>query len=90
MNHTKGNGLTADNSQPAKTCTQDTNDLNYATGTRHRKAESTLIARLALAGHVVHKGRCDDYTVCKYGYTHYCQDLIELHAFAVRLGVCHD
>ena len=77
---------------PAPTKTQsafrtDTNDLNYPTGQRISKAESTLLARLALAGHVVHKGRCDDYTVCKYGYAQYCQDLEALDAFAYQLGV---
>ena len=65
----------------------DTNYLNYPTGQRTSKAESTLLARLALAGHVVHKGRCDDYTVCKYGYAQYCQDLEALDAFAYQLGV---
>lgn len=69
---------------------QSTNDLDFPTGQRQRKEEATLLARLALAGHVVHRGRCKDYTVCKYGYAQYCQDLIELHAFAVRLGVCHE
>ena len=69
---------------------QSTNEVDYLTGKRLSKEESTLLARLALAGHVVHRGRCNDYTVCKYGYAHYCQDLIELHAFAVRLGVCHE
>jgi len=85
--HTMRNGLTTPHSQPAETYTLNTNDLDYATGKRQRKAEATLLARLALAGHVVHLGRCKDYTVCKYGYAHYCQDLDELNAFAVRLGV---
>jgi hypothetical protein len=66
---------------------QNTNDLDFATSERHRKDEWTLLARLALAGHVVHRGNCNDYTVCKYGYAHYCQDLAELTAFAIRLGV---
>jgi len=87
VNATNGNGLTATNSQPAET-NQCTNDLDFPTGQRRRKDESTLLARLALAGHVVHRGRSDDYIVCKYGYAQYCQDLIELHAFAVCLGVC--
>lgn len=90
MHPTNSNGLAAANNQPAKTYTLSTNDLDFPTGQRLRKEESTLLARLALAGHVVHRGRCNDYTVCKYGYAHYCQDLIELHAFAVRLGVCHE
>ena len=87
---TNGDGLTTPHSQPAETYAPNTNDLDYPTGKRQRKEESTLLARLALAGHVVHRGRSDDYTVYKYGYAHYCQDLNELQAFAVRLGVSHE
>ena len=65
----------------------DTNDLNYPTGQRTRKAESNLLARLALAGLVVHKGCCGDYTVCKHGFVQYCQDLATLDGFAHKLGV---
>jgi len=53
----------------------------------HIKAVATQIARLALAGHVVHKGKRGDYTVCKYGLTRYCKDFVELQAFARQLGV---
>jgi hypothetical protein len=79
---------------PAPTKTQnafqtDTNDLDSATGARQRKDESTLLAQLAQAGHVVHKGGFDDYTVCKFGLAKYCQDLTELRAFALQLGVIH-
>lgn len=84
---TMSNGLAAANNQPAETYKLSANDLDYPTGKRLRKEEATLLARLALTGHVVHRGRCNDYTVCKYGYAQYCQDLIELHAFAMRLGV---
>ena len=87
MNSTKGNGLTADNSQPAETYKQDTNDLNFATGTRRSKAESNLCEMLALAGHAVHSLKDGGYLVCKYGYTHHASDLEALKAFAVRLGV---
>lgn len=45
------------------------------------------IARLALAGHVVHKGTDGDYLVCKYGMTRWCKDFAELAAFAKKLGV---
>lgn len=77
---------------PAPTKTQsafrtDINDLNYPTGQRTSKAESTLLARFALAGHVVHKGSRGDYTVCKRGLSRYCLDLDELAAFACLLGV---
>lgn len=68
---------------------QSTNDLDFPTGQRQRKAESTLLARLALAGHVVHGGNCNDYTVCKWGLSYYAQDFAELSAFAIRLGVRH-
>ena len=90
MNSTKGNGLTADNSQPAKTFTQETNDLNFATGKRHSKAESNLRALLSLAGHAVHSLKDGGYLVCKWGYTHHAHDLDALNAVAVRLGVCHE
>ena len=90
MNHTKGNGLTADNSQPAETFTQDTNDLNFATGKRNSKAESNLCALLALAGHAVHSLKGGGYLVCKWGYTHQASNLEALKAFAVRLGVSHE
>lgn len=50
------------------------------------KAIATEIARLALAGHAVHKGNCEDFTVCKYGMAKYCQDFAELQAFAKQLG----
>lgn len=67
--------------------TDTTNDLNFATGTRHSKAEATQIAELALAGHAVHKGRNRDYLVCKYGLTRYCLDFDALQAFGRRLGI---
>ena len=66
---------------------QNTTNLNFRTLQLQRKVESPVIARLALAGHVVHRGECNDYTLRKYGYAHYRQDLAELTAFAIRLGV---
>ncbi len=90
MNHTMSNGLAAANNQPAKTYTQNVNDLDFATGTRHSKAESTLRAIMAMAGHAVYPLKDGGYLVCKYGYTHNADDLDGLHDFAVRLGVCHE
>jgi len=55
--------------------------------TEQKTSIGELIARLALAGHVVHKGQHGDYTVSKYGMTRYCQDAAELAAFAKLLGV---
>lgn len=87
MIHVKSNGLAAANNQPAETHKANTD--HYPTDTRLRKEELTLIAQFALAGHVVHRGRYDDFIVCKFGYSRYCQDLNELHAFAMRMGLCH-
>ena len=50
------------------------------------KAIATQLARLALAGHTVHKGGAGDFTVCKYGMTRYCKDFAELEAFAKQVG----
>jgi len=50
-------------------------------------AIATQLARLALAGHIVHRGDIGDFTVCKYGMTRYCKDFAELQAFARQVGV---
>lgn len=50
------------------------------------KTIATLIAQFALAGHVVHKGECGDFTVTRWGLTRYCQDLDALQAFAKQVG----
>lgn len=70
----------------------DTNGSNFRTGEAinqayNRKAIANQIVRLALAGHTVHKGQSDDYMVCKYGLSRWCQDFPELAAFALKLGV---
>lgn len=69
---------------------QNTNDLDFATGTRNSKAESNLCALLAQAGHAAYPLKDGGYFVSKYGYTHHAIDLEGLHAFAVRLGVCRE
>lgn len=51
------------------------------------KATATVIAKLAFAGHVVHRGKSGDFTVSKWGMTYYAQDLESLEAFSRRLGV---
>ena len=67
--------------------TDTTNDLNFATGTRHSKAIATQVAELALRGHEVHQLTDGGYLVCKYGYTHHAPDFEALQAFARRLRV---
>ena len=67
--------------------TDTTNDLNFATGTRHSKAIATQVAQLAIRGHAVHQLKDSGFLVCKYGYTFHAIDFAELKAFARRLGV---
>ena len=67
--------------------TDTTNDLDFATGQRQRKAITTQIAELAIRGHAVHELKGGGFLVCKYGYTHYAQDFEALQTFAQRLGV---
>lgn len=52
-------------------------------------AISSQLARLALAGHIVHLGEIGDFSVCKCGMTSYCKDFAKLQAFARQLGVSH-
>lgn len=67
--------------------TDTTNDLNFATGTRHGKALATQIAQLAMRGHAVHQLKDGGFLVCKYGHTYHAPDFADLQAFARRLGV---
>ena len=89
MHSTKCNGLAAANNQPAEKYKLSAEHLDFAIGTKSSKAESTLLARLALAGHSVHPLREGGYLVSKWNYTFHAGDADELQAFAVRLGVCH-
>ena len=85
MTCSTGKAPGACNTEGLDTCT--TNDLNFATAQHQRKAIATQIAELALAGHAVHELRSGDFLVCKYGHTHYAQNLEALQAFARRLGM---
>lgn len=78
------NGVTAGHDHPAETIKKNATET-IAIFTE--KAIATQIARLALAGHTVHKGKAGDYTVCKHGMSRYCKDFAELQAFARLLGV---
>ena len=64
-----------------------TKDSNSVIASRHRKAESTICALLALAGRAVHPLMDGRYLVCKYGCNYEAKDLGNLRAFAVRLGL---
>lgn len=69
--------------------THHTNDLNFATGTRHSKAIATQVAELAIRGHAVYQLKDGGFLVCKYGHTHHAQDFAALQCFARKLGVQH-
>lgn len=49
--------------------------------------EAYLIAKLALAGHLVRRGTERDFTVTRWGLSRYCPDFTALQAFALMVGV---
>ena len=52
------------------------------------KQVATLIARLAMLGYVVYKGRSGDFSISKWNdVANYCQDFDSLKAFAQKVGV---
>lgn len=55
------------------------------TTTTAHKAEATLMAQLALAGHAVHRAD-GGYLACRHGHVKFCRDLAELEKFAVLVG----
>ena len=67
--------------------TDSTNDLNFATGTRHRKTIATQVAQLEIQGDTVHRLKDGGLLMCKYCHTFHANDFAELQAFARRLGV---
>ena len=99
MQPQKGNGLTAGNSQPAKSHTKHAHILGAPPARvnivdlareRQEKDAATLIARFILAGHEVHRGDHGDFLVSRWGLSRWCENLAALRAFAVRVGVRHE
>lgn len=58
-----------------------------ATPTPCEKTVSTLKAELALRGFQVHDTSTGGWLVARWNLSHYCQHLIDLGAFARRVGV---
>lgn len=79
MNHAKGNGLTADNSQPAKAYKQSTNAAIVASAENLGKPFANLRARCTLAGIVLSAIENDHgktvYIVSKWALTRELPDL---------------
>ncbi|MBP9904873.1 MAG: hypothetical protein KBF66_04895 [Rhodoferax sp.] len=50
------------------------------------KTVATLMAKLALAGHTVHRSPDGGFTCCKFGLTRYCADFTAMVAFAKKVG----
>lgn len=53
---------------------------------QERKHEATLMAKLALRGHAVHRMVEGGYIVVFHGYVKRCADLDALEGFAVQVG----
>lgn len=51
-----------------------------------RKAEATLMAKLALRAHAVHRTVDGGYLVCRHGCVKHCADLEALEGFARLVG----
>lgn len=51
------------------------------------KVEATLMAKLALRGHAVHRTVDGGYLACRHGYVKHCADLEALAGFAKQTGV---
>ena len=73
----------------------DTNASDYRNRVALNQASdanviASQIARLTLAGHVVHKGTHGDFIVFQYGLTRYCADFAELVAFPQKVGASND
>ena len=60
--------------------------MTAVTTTPDHKAEATLRAQLALAGHAVHRAADGGYLACRMGYIKFCRDLAELEKFARLVG----
>jgi hypothetical protein len=82
----KRNGQGGANTLTAET-TYQTNDLNFPTTERRRKAQATATALLALRGFAVEPYPNGDFLVTANGLSHYLQDLEALQDFAK--GVSH-
>ncbi len=52
-----------------------------------KKAATTLIAKLALAGHSVHQDNHGSFLVSRWGVSRFCIDLESLRSFAKQVGV---
>lgn len=52
-----------------------------------KKAATTLIAKLALAGHTVHKDHHGSFLVSRWGVSRFCIDLESLRSFAQQVGI---
>ena len=89
MNHytdpTNGKAPGAINTEGLETDT--TNDLNFATGDRPRKAVATLIAEFAMHGYAVHQLQDSGFFVCSHGQSKYLPDFYALQQFAIKVGV---
>lgn len=65
--------------------TQTADVVGLAQPLEERKREATLMAKLALRGHAVHR-TADGYLVCRHGYVKHCTDLDALEGFARIVG----
>lgn len=87
MDATKGNGTTASNSHPAETHKDNTSSCIIAFTDNCNKPN--LIARIGRAGHLVHEGNEQSFTVVhpRWGLSRHCEDFAALLGFSRIAGV---
>jgi len=83
MTPTKGNGPDSREVQPVKILSKRNTDF-----TPDEKQLATIIAKMALAGHEVHRLETG-YAVCRWGMSKFCPTLETLMAFARQVGADH-
>jgi hypothetical protein len=70
--------------------TDDTNDLNFATGTRDRKEFATLAARFAIAGYSLQRTDAKDgevdYCAVRWGLARHLRSIEEANSFLLQIG----
>ena len=85
----KNNGLVAANNQPAETCKLSDTVSDYPICKPKIEEEVTLVARLALAGSIVHRSPYNYCTFRKFNHHRCCRKPIVFHVFVLRVEVCN-
>ena len=89
-NNTSFNNEEAPGACDSKGLTNNTNDLNFATGTRARKAFATLATRFTIAGYSLQRTDAKDgdvnYYAVRWGLARHLGSIDEATSFLLQTG----